>query len=1153
MVMKLDIKTLPLLTKDPGWTTFSRCPEGFDFFKIAELFKVQPRSIIYIASDDAAMEMASQVLRFLDDSLPVLRMPGWDCLPYDRVSPRIDIMAERMATLSSLCDAGQPFILLTTVSAFLQRVPPKDVFNSLLPILKVGQVIKSEMLAQILSKNGFLRVDTVREPGEFAIRGGIIDLFSSTLDNPVRLDLFGSEIESINSFDPISQRRIETIDQVRLNFASELVINEENRKKFVFEYQQTFGDVARKDPIYQAIKEERMPQGVEHLLPLFYDQMVTLLDYVEDPIIALPHQIIESFKSRSELTLDYYNARQSTLRFKDETPYRSLNPELLYWPLNDCLSTLKNNTVVHFSPFEESDTAQQYNCQGRILMSELAPKDANPYDAFRDQLVVWNKDFCLLACYSDGSKTRIAQLLQEHGLGHVSIIDSWKDVKALKKGAIALTTLDLNKGFLANDFAVITEKDLLGDRLTRPHRKQKRPDLIIHEASSLTPGDYVVHLDHGVGQFIDLVNIDAGGAAHDCLCLMYDQGDKLFIPVENIDVLSRFGSHEGVITLDRLGGAAWQARKAKVKERIKDIADKLLRIAAERHIRHADIFEVQPSYKEFSARFPYAETDDQDRAIDETLSDLCAGKPMDRLVCGDVGFGKTEIALRAAYVVAAHGKQVAIIAPTTLLCRQHYKNFVKRFDGFGINVKQLSRFVTPLQKEKIKSDLANGHVQIVIGTHALLAKDIKFADLGLVVVDEEQHFGVGQKEKLKQLKSNVHVLTLTATPIPRTLQMALTGVRDLSIMATPPVDRLSVRTFVTPFDGVIMREAIMREHFRGGHVFYVCPRISDLDEVYDQLQELVPEISIATAHGQMPAAKLEQIMTEFYEGKYDLLLSTNIIESGIDIPTANTIIIHRADMFGLSQLYQLRGRVGRSNQRGYAYLTLPVTGITETARKRLEVMQTLDNLGAGFQLASYDMDIRGAGNLLGDEQSGHIREVGVELYQQMLEEAIHAAKSEGTEAEDQVSEESWSPQVNYGVPVLIPEDYVNALPLRMSLYRRLSGLKSKEEIDGFAAELIDRFGPIPSEVENLMDIIEMKEMCRKANIQKFEAGEKGGVLYFRNNEFKNPEKLVKFIQMNFGKVRADQSVFFVRVWKDMEARKMGVRKLLREISELVAA
>lgn len=1149
--MMSEIKTLPAFGSAPGWFTLSRCPGGYDLFKLVEVFSKEARTIIYVAADDAELELAAHTLRFIEPKLPLLKFPGWDCLPYDRVSPRIDIMAERMATLAALHASDTPRVILTSVSAFLQRVPPANIFSQILPPLVTGGKVQSESLAQTLMKNGFLRVDTVREPGEFAIRGGIVDLYTSTMDLPVRLDLFGDHIESIHSFDPLTQRRLSSVDSVSLNFASEVVFTDDTRKHFLLKYQEVFGDTARKDPIYQAVKEERMPQGVEHLLPLVYESMSMLWDYASQALIALPYQITESFKARSELVLDYYQARQSALRFSEETPYRALAPEQLFCPLDACLTELQQKTVLSFSPFEEPESPTTVSCKAQSLLAQLANKDENPYDVFREQLQVWNRPYCLLACYSEGSKTRLAQLLREHGIYQLETIESWNEIKKLKKGSVALTTLELNKGFIAPDFVVVTEQDLLGDRLTRPHRKHKRPDLIIHEASALSPGDYVVHLDHGIGQFLDLVNIDAGGAAHDCLSILYDGGDKLFIPVENIDVLSRFGSAEGGVTLDRLGGAGWQARKAKVKERIKEIADKLLRVAAERLIRQGDVFEVQPSYKEFSARFPYAETEDQDRAIEETLEDLSAGKPMDRLVCGDVGFGKTEIALRAAYVVASSGKQVAVIAPTTLLCRQHFQNFSRRFEGFDIKVRQLSRFVTAAQKDKIKSELLRGDIQIIIGTHALLAKDTQFADLGLVIVDEEQHFGVAQKEKLKQLKSNVHVLTLTATPIPRTLQMALTGVRDLSIVATPPVDRLSVRTFVTPFDGVIIREAIMREHFRGGHVFYVCPRISDLQGVYDQLTELVPEISIATAHGQMPTRELEQIMTEFYEGKYDLLLSTNIIESGIDIPTANTIIIHRADMYGLAQLYQLRGRVGRSNQRGYAYLTLPQKGMTETAHKRLEVMQTLDSLGAGFQLASYDMDIRGAGNLLGDEQSGHIREVGVELYQQMLEEAINSARAEAHEIDATPVEESWSPVVNYGVSVFIPEGYVGSLPLRMSLYRRVSTLRSKEDIDAFAAELIDRFGPLPEEVSNLLDVIEVKELCRQANIQKFDAGEKGAVLYLRNNEFKNPVGLLTYIQANFGKVRADQSIYFLKTWRDIESRKQGVRKLLKEIVALL--
>lgn len=1145
--MKFVPFDLEQLLATPAWTTLQRCPEGCDAFVLSELFR-QNRPILHIASDDQSLETTIHLLKFIDPDIPVLAFPAWDCLPYDRVSPRIDIMAERMATLSTLHQQRRSCIVVTTAAAFMQRIVPQHLLDSVSAPLRKGTALKIEAFLQEIAHKGFLRVDTVREPGEYAVRGGIIDIFPSGLDEPVRIDLFGDEIESLHKFDPMTQRRLDPVDNITLSASSELIIDPENRTRFLSRYLQIFGDAARHDPPYLAIKEARMPQGVEHLLPLFYENMPTLLDYLNNPIVTLSHQIQESFKNRDELIQDYYQARLAHQKLKDESIYRAVTPNSLYVPLPECLDLLKSQTVIQFTPFQEMEGP---DCGARRIITPFHKMSGNLYDHFREELKSWRKPLCILACYSEGSKVRLAGLLKDHNITGIEQINTWKEARNLKSGSIALTTLDLPHGFIAQDFVIVAEQDLLGDRLTRPHRKQKRSDLVIHEATSLSVGDYVVHIDHGVGQFEGLVTIDAGGAPHDCLTVIYDQGDKLFIPVENLEVLSRFGSKEGLVALDRLGGSAWQARKAKIKERIKEIADKLLRIAAEREIRQAEIYPIDPgSYGEFSASFPYMETEDQAQAISDTIGDLASGRPMDRLICGDVGFGKTEVALRAAYVVASQGKQVAVITPTTLLCRQHFLNFQQRFDKFHIKLQQLSRFVTASQKEKIKGMLEKGHLQIIIGTHALLSSNIKFKDLGLVIVDEEQHFGVGQKEKLKQLKSNVHVLTLTATPIPRTLQMALAGVRNMSIIATPPIDRLSVRTFVMPFDGVIIREAIMREHFRNGQVFYVCPRISDLNVVYEKLKAIVPEVKIATVHGQMPTREMEELMIQFTQGAFDVLLSTNIIESGIDIPTANTLIVHRADMFGLSQLYQLRGRVGRSKQRGYAYLTLPSSDLTESAMKRLEVMQTLDTLGAGFQLASYDMDIRGAGNLLGDEQSGHIREVGVELYQQMLEDAIHAARAE--QGEDiVVEEETWSPQINYGVPVLIPEEYVNALTVRMSLYRRISHLREESEIEAFAAELIDRFGPLPEETQNLMEVVHLKELCRKCNISKLDAGEKGAVIHFRNNEFKAPEKLVGFIQKHFGKVRADQSVFFARPWKQLPLRQKGLKQLVQEVFALL--
>jgi transcription-repair coupling factor (superfamily II helicase) len=651
--------------------------------------------------------------------------------------------------------------------------------------------------------------------------------------------------------------------------------------------------------------------------------------------------------------------------------------------------------------------------------------------------------------------------------------------------------------------------------------------------------------------------LDAGGAPHDCLRLIYDGGDKLYLPVENIEVLTRFGSDAAGVALDKLGGVSWQNRKAKAKSRIQDMAAQLIRTAAERQTKEG-VMATPPegAWDEFCARFPFAETDDQLRAISDILEDLSAGKPMDRLICGDVGFGKTEVALRAAFVVAMTGAQVAVVVPTTLLSRQHFRTFAARFEGLPIKVGQLSRMVTAKEQLAVKAGLKDGTVNIVVGTHAVLAKGVEFADLGLVIVDEEQHFGVAHKERLKSLKADVHVLTLTATPIPRTLQLALSGVREMSVIATPPVDRLAVRTFIMPWDSVVIREAIQRERFRGGQVFCVVPRLEDLPKVATRLAEIVPEVRIAQAHGRLTPTELERVMTEFGDQKYDVLLSTNIVESGLDMPAVNTLLIHRADMFGLAGLYQLRGRVGRGKQRGYAYLTWPQSHrLSSAAQKRLEVMQTLDNLGAGFTLASHDLDIRGAGNLLGDEQSGHVREVGIELYQQMLEDAVQDIRNRqrGKGQRGEAPDREWTPNINLGLPVLIPEDYVRDLPVRLGLYRRIGGLASEAEMEAMAAELTDRFGPIPEEVENLLQVVSIKRMCREAGVEKLDAGPKGVVLAFRRNQFSNPGGLVSWVATQKGgvKLRPDHKLAVVREM-ELAQRVKVAREILAALLRVAA-
>ena len=759
----------------------------------------------------------------------------------------------------------------------------------------------------------------------------------------------------------------------------------------------------------------------------------------------------------------------------------------------------------------------------------------------------------IIACYTAGSRARISAILGEAAKPAPAEAETWQEALGLAaKGVPVALVLPLDNGFSGAGLELITEQDLLGDRLVRRKKRKKSADAFLAELAALSPGDLVVHMDHGIGRYEGLQSIPVGQSPHDCVMLTYAGGDKLYIPVENIDVLSRYGSDSELVALDKLGGEGWQRRKARLKERIREIAHELLRTAAQRALRQAPVLAPdQASYGQFTDRFPWAETEDQERAIEDVLEDLSAGRPMDRLVCGDVGFGKTEVALRAAFVAAMAGQQVAVVAPTTLLARQHYSNFVERFGGFPLNIGRLSRLVPAKEATATRDGLAEGTVDVVIGTHAILSKSVKFKRLGLVVVDEEQRFGVNHKEALKQLRNNVHVLTLTATPIPRTLQMAMSGLRELSTIQTPPVDRLAVRTYVMEWDNMVMREALLREHHRGGQSFIVVPRIADMEEIEQWLRDTVPEIRFVTAHGQMGATEVEERMSAFYEKKYEVLLSTTIVESGLDIPSANTIIIHRADRFGLAQLYQLRGRVGRSKLRAYAYLTTPAdTQLSEVAEKRLKVLGDLDSLGAGFQLASHDLDIRGAGNLLGDEQSGHIREVGFELYQSMLEDAILAAKAGDMGIAKERS--ALSPQITVDAPIMIPEDYVPDLAVRMALYRRLNDAEDQQEIESLSAEMIDRFGPLPAPTANLVKLIQIKRQAIEANIAKIDVGAKGSLVSFHNDEFPDPAGLMAYAQRLEGtvKLRPDSKIVITRTWANPEARLNGLFQLTKGLSAI---
>ncbi len=1145
--------------------TLAGAPFGHHARVLAESASAaRPRVVVYVASDELAAAVTAQLVAFFNPHIEILNFPAWDCLPYDRVSPSAGILAARVDCLTKLLDVPrQPRLVITTVQAMLQKVPAPSVFRDVSLSLHAGDALDIERLKNFLARNGFTRAETVRESGEYAFRGSIIDIFPPGVDEPLRLDLLGDDIESIRCFDPISQRTLNTRNGLLLKPVSEIVFDDVTIAHFRSAYRDAFG-VSSKDPLYESVSAGRKYPGMEHWLALFYSGMGLLTDYLPDAVLMLDAQLEEAVGARLSQIDDFYSARQvlqQAEKKKGHIGYRPLPPDRLYLNRKDWDAVLASHTVGSFSPFPIADIAHNaVDCHGSRArdFAETRAKDApHLFQAVSDALAAQRDKRVLIACYSQGSADRIIHVLREHGLTQLEMVEDYEQATRRDKRAPGVCVLAVERGFSSPDLWMVSEQDILGDRLQRPKPRHGKSDKFSLELSALNEGDLVVHAEHGIGRYMGLETMHVTGAPHDCLRIVYDGGDKLYVPVENLDVLSRYGSNTDGVSLDRLGSVSWQGRKARVKKRLKDMAEALLKIAAERQVQHGEHITLPAGlYDEFAARFPYAETADQERAIGQVLEDLSSGKPMDRLVCGDVGFGKTEVAIRAAFAAVHAGFQVAVVVPTTLLSRQHTRNFMTRFNGMPVRIAQLSRMVTNKESKETKLLLTDGKIDIVVGTHALLAKDIHFKNLGLLIVDEEQHFGVKQKERLKELRANVHVLTLTATPIPRTLQLALTGVRELSLITTPPVDRLAVRTSALPYDSLVIREALMREHYRGGQSFYVCPRLEDMPALREQLQELVPEIKMVTAHGKLTATELEEVMTAFDEAKYDVLLSTNIVESGLDIPNANTIIIHRADMFGLAQLYQLRGRVGRAKQRGYAYLTYdPVVPLSATAQKRLEVISTLEGLGAGFQLASHDMDIRGAGNLLGEEQSGHIREVGIELFQQMLEEAVATARDAAAhgDKENVSTDEGWTPQINLGMSVLIPEGYVSDLGLRLNLYRRAADLKNREDIESFAAELIDRFGALPMEVQNLLETVAIKALCKQSGVERLDAGPKGAVVCFRNASFARPDRLVHYIQKNSGtiKVRPDQKLTCLRTWADEAARLKGVEKLLNELVKLV--
>jgi transcription-repair coupling factor (superfamily II helicase) len=1140
--------------------------DGLDALYLAErLLERGTAQALHVAIDGPRANHLAELIRFFAPTLEVAVFPAWDCLPYDRVSPNSDVMAKRLDVLARLLPEARdrPRLIVTTVNALLQKVPPPEVIRTGLFSARAGEGIDRERLLACLARNGYRRSGTVVEPGEFAVRGGIIDIFPTGAEQPLRLDLFGDQLEGIRAFDPLTQRSLGKVRRLDLLPVSEVFLDQASIDRFRVGYLQHFG-AAHADPLFESVSEGRRFPGMEHWLPLFHDRLALLTDHLAPGCpISFDHLADEAIAARLDMIGEHYESRRSpsdAARAMGAAVYRPLAPDALYLDEQRLARVLGARGRIDLTPFEQpaADPAIELVDLGgrraRDFAAERNRPDQNLFDAVIGHIQAERAAGreVVIAGASEGSLDRLRVVLADHGLEGLWRLERWAERG--REAGPALAVLPLEHGFVTAELSILAEADIWGDRLSRPARRQRRSDKFIPEVATLGEGDFVVHAEHGIGRFDGLITLELGGAPHDCLRLIYQGGDRLFVPVENLDVLSRYGSADGAVQLDKLGGLGWQQRKARVKQRIREIANELIALAARRATRKgARLDTPQGLYEEFAARFAYQETEDQDRAIEAVLADLASGHPMDRLVCGDVGFGKTEVALRAAFVVAMAGKQVAMLAPTTLLARQHYQLMRERFAGLPVRIEQMSRFVPAKQLAAVRDGLAEGAVSIVVGTHALLSPKVRFKDLGLVIIDEEQHFGVVHKERLKQLRAEVHVLTMTATPIPRTLQMALGGLKELSIIATPPVDRLAVRAFVLPSDPVVLREAILREHYRGGQTFYVCPKIEDQGKLAEQLRRLVPEVRLGVANGRLPARQLEEVMTAFYDRQIDLLLTTNIIESGLDIPTANTLIVHRADLFGLSQLYQLRGRIGRGKVRGYAYFTLPPKQrLREVAERRLSVIQSLDQLGAGFQLASHDLDIRGAGNLLGEEQSGHIKEVGFELYNHLLDEAVMLARQEAGEGAAPADE--WTPQITIDAAALIPESYIEDLDLRLTMYRRLAALEHADEIEAFAAELLDRFGPLPTPTEQLLQLVGIKQLCRRAGIAKIEAGPKGIVFAFHDNRFARPERLVGFIAQHARqmKLRPDHHVVVSAETSSPTERLKRVKALVQTLVELAA-
>ncbi len=1082
----------------------------------------------------------------------ILFLPSNDISPYQKISPNKITSIQRVNTLSQLCNNSTSSIIITSAAGFLQKTLPSKLLKSRVFDLKINEICALDDLLDFLKDNHYENVSVVHNLGEFALRGDIVDVYTPN-EGPIRIDFFDNTIEQIRVFNTANQISTHNLEKATIQPSSEIILDDDNINKFKINYEKIFGK--KEQELFELLNNKILPRGIENYLSLFYDDIATILDYSKAKNIYLLNNSIENIfnEIQNDYDIEFEYRQKSNSIFHEQ--YGALDVNKLIIDQNELKNIFINKQInkITLSAFYqvENENTININCDDVVAKFDVYKK--NNKDFFRSiiQIILDNKN-CqfLIFAQSEEFIENLTYHLNQNSIEHSIKVNDLTNYN-IKCTIIQDKSALIQEGFQIGNIFILTEAEITGIKKTFSTNKIKRK---IKSNIVISKGDILVHSKYGFGKCNEIVTLTVNNAEHDFLEILYRDNEKLFVPVENLDILTRYSSENDNITLDKLGSPSFEKKQKKAKERIKDIAYELVQMAAKRKLKTSLPMPYSlEDYSEFCAKFPFVETEDQKNAILDIINDFNSGKATDRLICGDVGFGKTEIAMRAAFLAVSSGYQVAVLTPTTLLCNQHYMNFKKRFEDFPIKIAQSSRLVSTKNKKELLQQLQNGTVDIVIGTHSLVSNNVHFKNIGLLIIDEEQSFGVVHKEKIKSMKEELHVLTMSATPIPRTMEQAFKDLKDLSLITTPPVDKLPIHTYTLPFDISSIKNAILKEKARNGQVYFVCPKISDIDEIKILLDKLQLDITYTVVHGKMPIHVLENNMFEFQNKKYDLLLSTNIIESGLDLSNVNTIIIYKSHIFGLAQLYQLRGRVGRSNLQSYAYLLYDSQNrLTPLAEKRLQILQNLDYLGASFALANYDLDLRGAGNLLGEEQSGHIKDIGVELYQKILHREIQLQKTKLSNINNKDDYIDFVPKINLNVPTLIPKKYIPDMNLSMEIYQDIANIENLEDISPFKIEIENRFGRLPDAVENLFLSIELKILAKKASIEKIDSGTKAIIFTFFQGKFNNVDGLLKYIEEKKGLItlKSQESIMYNLIDATAEKQISTIKEVLKKLIDI---